>query len=207
MSSSSPVSSTPLLVDCCMCPPPSQCHRRRFHCHRPRHRHRSRRHCRHRCRRRCSHRPDRHCHHSCRRRCLQSHRHRHRDIEFPSLKSRRRCPVDVGIKVNLFLFEFNWTIISYKPTATKELSPSIGLDLEDKSRILRQAGNDEKRLILAGAQTEATGQVTSMVVARIKQKPERLCAGDEFEEVRYRASELEDITRISEPNWHTPLSG
>jgi hypothetical protein len=31
--------------------------------------------------------------------------------------------------------EFDWTIIGYKPTATEELSPSIGLDLEAKSRI------------------------------------------------------------------------
>jgi hypothetical protein len=99
------------------------------------------------------------------------------------LKSRRQCPFDVGIEVNLFLFEFNWTIVSYKQTATKELSPSIGLDLEAKSRLLRQAGDDEKRLILVGVQTKTTGQVTAMVVARIEQKPERLCVGDEFQEV------------------------
>ena len=69
--------------------------------------------------------------------------------------------------------------------ATEELSPSIGLDLEAKSRIRCQAGDDEKCLVLAGVQTEATGQVTAMVVARIKRKPERLCAGDEFQEVGY----------------------
>ncbi len=57
---------------------------------------------------------------------------------------------------------------------TKELSPSIGLDLEAKSRIRRQARDNEKRLVLVGVQTEATGQVTAMVVARIEQKPERL---------------------------------
>ena len=50
--------------------------------------------------------------------------------------------------VNLFLFELNLTIISYKPTATEELSPSIVLDLEAKSHIQRQAGGDEKRFIL-----------------------------------------------------------
>ena len=124
--------------------------------------------------------------------------------------SRRWCPIDVGIKVNLFLFEFNWTIISYKPTATEELSPSIGLDLESKSCILRRAGDDEKRLILVGVQTEATGQVTAMVVAHIEQKPDRLCTGDEFQEVSLwpkRASELEDNLRISKPNWHTSSSG
>jgi hypothetical protein len=101
------------------------------------------------------------------------------------LKSRLRCSVDVGIEVNLFLFEFNWAIVSYKPTATEELSPIIGIDLEAKSRIQRQAGNNEKRLILVGVQTDATGQVTAMVIARIEQKPERLCAGDEFEEVGF----------------------
>ena len=54
-----------------------------------------------------------------------------------------------------------------------------------RSRIRRQAGDDEKRLVLVGVQTEATGQVTAMAVARIEQKPERLRAGDEFEEVAY----------------------
>ena len=81
---------------------------------------------------------------------------------------RRRCPIDVGIEVNLFLFKFNWTIVNYKLTATEELSLSIGLDLEAKSRIRCQAGDDVKRLILVGDQTEATGQVTAMVVARIE---------------------------------------
>jgi len=47
------------------------------------------------------------------------------------------------------------------------------------------AGDDEKRLILVGVQTEATGQVTAMVVARTERKPEQLCVGDEFQEVRY----------------------
>jgi len=67
--------------------------------------------------------------------------------------------------------------------ATEELYPSIGLDLEAKSCIRHQAGDDEKRLVLAGVQTVATGQVTAMVAARIERKPERLCAGDEFQEV------------------------
>ena len=60
----------------------------------------------------------------------------HHDIELPSLKSRRRCPIDADIEVNIILFGFNWTIVSYKLTATKELSP--------RSRILRQAGDNEK---------------------------------------------------------------
>ena len=96
------------------------------------------------------------------------------DVELLSFEPRRWCPVDV---------KFNWTIIGYKPTATKELSPSIGLDLEAKSCIQRQASIDEKHLVLVGVQTEVTGQVTAMVVARIERKPERLCAGDEFQEV------------------------
>jgi hypothetical protein len=122
------------------------------------------------------------------------------------LKSRLWCPIDVGIEVNLFLYEFNWTIVSYKPTATEELSPSIGLDLEAKSRIRRQAGSGEKRLILVGVQTDATDQVTAMIIACIEQKLERLCAGDEFEEVGFeakRALELKDICRISGLKWHT----
>ncbi len=61
----------------------------------------------------------------------------------------------------------------------------MGLDLEAKSRIRCQAGDDEKRLILVGVQTEETGQVTAMVIARTERKPERLCAGDEFEEVSF----------------------
>jgi hypothetical protein len=59
--------------------------------------------------------------------------------------------VDVGVKVDLFLFEFNCAIVDYIPMATEEHSPSTGLDLEAKSC----------RLILGGVQTEATGQVTA----------------------------------------------
>ena len=50
---------------------------------------------------------------------------------------------------------------------------------------MRQAGDDEKRLVLVGVQTELIGQVTAMAVARIKCKPEQLCVGDEFQEVGY----------------------
>jgi hypothetical protein len=50
---------------------------------------------------------------------------------------------------------------------------------------MRQAGDDEKRIILAGVQTESIGQVTAMVVARIERKPEQLCAGDKLQEVGY----------------------
>ena len=74
-------------------------------------------------------------------------------------------------------------------------------------------GRHNKRLhnlVLVKVQTEATGQVTVMVVARIERKPERLWAGDKFQEVGFvvqKGSDLEDISRISEPNWHTPSSG
>ncbi len=99
------VSSAPLLVDCCMCPPLSLC--RRHHCHfrHRRHCHRSRCHRRYRCRRRCCHRPRCHHRHSCHRLRRRLRSHRHRDIELPSLKSRLQCPIDVGIEVNLFLFD------------------------------------------------------------------------------------------------------
>ena len=50
---------------------------------------------------------------------------------------------------------------------------------------MRQAGDDEKHLVLVGVQTESIGQVAAMAVARIERKPERLCAGDEFQEVGY----------------------
>jgi hypothetical protein len=73
------------------------------------------------------------------------------NVESLLFKSGRRCPVDVGIEFNLFLFEFNCTIVEYKPTATKELSPSIGLDMEAKSCIRYQAGNNEMRVYSSGS--------------------------------------------------------
>ena len=50
---------------------------------------------------------------------------------------------------------------------------------------MRHAGNDEKHLILVWVQKDSISQVTAMVVARIEQKPEPLCAGDELQEVGY----------------------
>jgi hypothetical protein len=41
-----------------------------------------------------------------------------------------------------------------------------------KSHIRRQAGNDEKRLVLVRVQTELIGEVAAMVVARIERNPE-----------------------------------
>jgi len=49
----------------------------------------------------------------------------------------------------------------------------------------QDSDDHEKRLVLVGVQKESIGQVTAMVVARIEQKPEQLCAGDEFQEVGY----------------------
>jgi hypothetical protein len=50
---------------------------------------------------------------------------------------------------------------------------------------MRQAGDDEKHLVVVRLQTESIGEVAAMVVARIECKPERLCAGDEFQVVGY----------------------
>ncbi len=38
---------------------------------------------------------------------------------------------------------------------------------------------------MTSLQKKSIGQVTAMVIARIEQKPEQLCAGDEFQEVGY----------------------
>jgi hypothetical protein len=81
-----------------------------------------------------------------------------------------------------------WLIVVFlspPPPKNLQLTPSRQLHREAKSGVMRQAGNDEKRLILVGVQTESIGQVTAMVIAHIERKPERLCAGDEFQEVGY----------------------
>jgi hypothetical protein len=62
---------------------------------------------------------------------------------------------------------------------TEELSPSRGLDSKAQSCIRCEAGDDEKHLVVVGLQTESTGEVTTMVVARIERKPEGLGVGDE----------------------------
>jgi len=71
------------------------------------------------------------------------------------------------------------------PPKNLQLTPSCRLHCEAKSGIIRQAGDDEKRLVLVEVQKELIGQVTAMVIAHIERKPERLCAGDEFQEVGY----------------------
>ena len=78
-----------------------------------------------------------------------------------------------------------WLIVMFlSPPPPKNLLQTPAL-IWKPNLIYDQAGNDEKRVVLVGVQTEATGQVTAMVVARIERKPERLCAGDEFKEVGY----------------------
>jgi hypothetical protein len=61
----------------------------------------------------------------------------------------------------------------------EELSPSRGLDSKAQSCIQCKASNDEKHLVVIGLQTESTGKVAAMVVARIEHKLERLGIGDE----------------------------
>ncbi len=61
----------------------------------------------------------------------------------------------------------------------KELSPSRGLDSKAQSCIRCKAGNNKKHLIVVGLQTESTGKVAAMVVARIERKLEGLGIGDE----------------------------
>jgi hypothetical protein len=50
---------------------------------------------------------------------------------------------------------------------------------------MRQAGDDEKHLVVVRLQTESIGEVAAMVIARIERKPEGWGAGDEFQVVGY----------------------
>jgi hypothetical protein len=81
-----------------------------------------------------------------------------------------------------------WLIVMFSsppPPKNLQLTPSRRLHCEAKSGIMRQAGDNEKRLVLVWVQKESIGQVTAMVVSRIEQKPGQLCAGDNFQEVGY----------------------
>ncbi len=69
------------------------------------------------------------------------------------------------------------------PPKNLQLTPSRRLHCEAKSGMKRQTGDDEKRLVLVGVQTESIGQVTAMVIARIERKPEGWGTGEENEEV------------------------
>jgi hypothetical protein len=67
-------------------------------------------------------------------------------------------------------------------SATEELSPSHGLDLDCETilPVQRQAGNYEKHLIIFGAQTESISKVAAMVIACIEHsKSEQLGIGEE----------------------------
>ena len=48
-----------------------------------------------------------------------------------------------------------------------------------KSRIQRQTGDNEKRIILFRVQTESIGEVAAMVIAHVERKPEQLGFVDE----------------------------
>ncbi len=70
------------------------------------------------------------------------------------------------------------------PPPPKNFLQAVGF-IAKPNLVYDQAGDDEKGLVLVGVQTEATDKVTAIVVARIEQKQERLCAGDELEEAGY----------------------
>jgi hypothetical protein len=74
-------------------------------------------------------------------------------------------------------------VVSASASATKELSPSCGVDLvcDTKLHVQCQAGNDEKNLIYFRVQMELIliGKVAAMVMAHIEYKPEQLCIGEE----------------------------
>ena len=48
---------------------------------------------------------------------------------------------------------------------------------------MRQAGNKEEHLVVIWIHTDAIGEVAAMVIARIGRKPERLCVGDESQDL------------------------
>jgi len=57
------------------------------------------------------------------------------------------------------------------PPPPKNFLQAVGF-IAKPNLVYDQAGNDEKHIVLVGVQTEATGKVTAMVVARIERKPE-----------------------------------
>ncbi len=61
----------------------------------------------------------------------------------------------------------------------EELSPSRGLDSKAQSCIRCEVGDNKKHLVVIGLQTESTGEVAAMVVARIERNLEGLGIGDE----------------------------
>jgi len=92
-----------------------------------------------------------------------------------------------------------WMIVMFSsppPPKNLQLTLSRRLHCEAKSGIMRQAGDDEKRLVLVWVQKESIGQVTAMVVA-CSSKNQNDCAL----EMNFRksamwskqASELKDI--------------
>ncbi len=88
-------------------------------------------------------------------------------------------PIDVCIDVNIFLFQLNSAIVGCNLMPTEELSPSHGLDSKAQLCIRCKASDDEKHLVVVGLQTESTGKVAAIVIARIERKPKGLGVGDE----------------------------
>jgi hypothetical protein len=64
--------------------------------------------------------------------------------------------------------------VSASASATKELSPSHGVDLDCDTKLheQRQADNNEKNLVVFRVQMESIGKVAAMVIACIEHKPE-----------------------------------
>ncbi len=78
------------------------------------------------------------------------------------------------------MFELNSAIVNCKSMPAKELSPGRGLDCKAQLCIQRKAGDDKEHLVVVQLQTESTGKVAAVVIARIECKPEGLGFGDEF---------------------------
>jgi hypothetical protein len=113
--------------------------------------------------------------------CIASH---HADASHPP------APVASGCAHHMPLVHSSWLpcslfsqqrLASASASATKELSPSCGVDLDcdTKLHVQCQTGNDEKNLKVFRIQTELIGKVAAMVIAHIEHKPEPLGIGEE----------------------------
>jgi hypothetical protein len=105
------------------------------------------------------------------------------NVEPPLFKLRLLCPIDICIDVYLLLLKLDSAIVNCKSMPAKELSPGRGLDCEAQFCIQCKAGDNEEHLVIIWLQTEATGEVAAVVIARNKRKPEGLGIGDEFQVV------------------------
>ncbi len=88
--------------------------------------------------------------------------------------------MNVCLKVNGLLLEFNCNIIICKVMTTQEWSSRCGLHFEAiLSTEGYQAGNNEKHFIVMWLQTYSSGKVAAVFIACFKCEPEELCAGEE----------------------------